>query len=370
MRQRDVLSLPILDVIGGQNKFHGFVSIENILLVFFENAAGFLRERREEPFSCSNEGNSNPSEAPAFVQLGLKPGDVSRFGCPYDDNLSSGRGEDTDPVTKTFTATVKSLLERLTHSARAKIVAKDSSTLFSILQNISLIPRAHRCLIENCAGRSHAQHSVLSCTNIIRYLNALPAVQEALSHVMLSDVPQLYRKGFTVLKSGETVERDETLFVPNNETLHSYSTLDFFPSLLDKVSVAWVTTTPNSFVSPRVFNNVHVRGDLNSADLRGMSIENLSLLKNGPLSFACSMRRKQQSIDDNHHAFIKQPFESVDPNTTSLKDCMVLLANGCRRVYIVCADLSKSGVLDARNLLVGLAIQDEDIETIISESSE
>ena len=50
---------------------------------------------------------------------------------------------------------------------------------------------------------------------------------------------------------------------------------------------------------------------------------------------------------------------------------MVLFANGCRRVYVVNGDLTgSSGVLDARNVLVGLTLQDEDIECVVSEGSQ
>jgi|TARA_Y100000746_G_scaffold144664_1_gene123723 hypothetical protein len=99
-----------------------------------------------------------------------------------------------------------------------------------------------------------------------------------------------------------------------------------------------------------------------------MNIENLSMLKSDPLSFAATMRRRHHR--DQTKADIGV-FQSVDPKNTSLKDVMVLFANGCRRVYVVNGDLTgSSGVLDARNFLVGLTLQDEDIECVVSEGSQ
>jgi hypothetical protein len=250
-------------------------------------------------------------------------------------------------------------------------VVRDSETLLSILkEKIAKIPRAHRCLVERLDGTSHAKHDVLSCTDIVKYLNENVEVQAALANVCLADVPYLFRKGFTVLKSGEKIYRDETLFVTNNDALRQQSALDFFPDIVgEKVSVCFVTTVPSSFVTPRPRDfTVHVRGDITSSDLRGMNIENLSMLKSDPLSFAATMRRRHHR--DQTKADIGV-FQSVDPKNTSLKDVMVLFANGCRRVYVVNGDLTgSSGVLDARNFLVGLTLQDEDIECVVSEGSQ
>ena len=211
---------------------------------------------------------------------------------------------------------------------------------------------------------------MLSCTDIVKYLNENVEVQAALANVCLADVPYLFRKGFTVLKSGEKIYRDEALFVTNNDALRQQSALDFFPDIVgEKVSVCFVTTVPSSFVTPRPRDfTVHVRGDITSSDLRGMNIENLSMLKSDPLSFAATMRRRHHR--DQTKADIGV-FQSVDPKNTSLKDVMVLFANGCRRVYVVNGDLTgSSGVLDARNFLVGLTLQDEDIECVVSEGSQ
>ena len=379
MKERDVLSLPILDAKKG---FVGFVSVERCLGVFLENAAIFLLGRREEPFcSCSESTfSANPRVMPPMIEeLGLQPGDVSRFGCQYDGDAPKKRSEmsvddEEDPIARTFNATVHSVLDRLTANPRSKIIAKDTETLLSILsEKIALIPRAHRCLIERLDGTSHAKHDVLSCTDIVKYLNKQVEVQEALEKVCLADVPHLYRKGFTVLKSGDKVYRDETLFVTNNDALQQQSALDFFPDIVgEKVSVCFVTTSPSSFVTPRAFR-VHVRGDLTSSDLRGMNVENLSMLKLDPLSFSATMRRRHrdQTKATRENRANKEVFQDVDPKVTSLKDCMVLLANGCRRIYVVTGDLTgSSGVLDARNFLVGLTVQDEDIECVVSEGSQ
>ena len=379
MKERDVLSLPILDAKKG---FVGFVSVERCLRVFLENAAIFLLGRREEPFcSCSESTfSANPRVMPPMIEeLGLQPGDVSRFGCQYDGDAPKKRSEmsvedEEDPIARTFNATVHSVLDRLTANPRSKIIAKDTETLLSILsEKIALIPRAHRCLIERLDGTSHAKHDVLSCTDIVKYLNEQVEVQEALEKVCLADVPHLYRKGFTVLKSGDKVYRDETLFVTNNDALQQQSALDFFPDIVgEKVSVCFVTTSPSSFVTPRAFR-VHVRGDLTSSDLRGMNVENLSMLKLDPLSFSATMRRRHrdQTKATRDNRANKEVFQDVDPKVTSLKDCMVLLTNGCRRIYVVTGDLTgSSGVLDARNFLVGLTVQDEDIECVVSEGSQ
>ena len=176
-----------------------------------------------------------------------------------------------------------------------------------------------------------------------------------------------------MLKSGDKVYRDETLFVTNNDALQQQSALDFFPDIVgEKVSVCFVTTSPSSFVTPRAFR-VHVRGDLTSSDLRGMNVENLSMLKLDPLSFSATMRRRHrdQTKATRENRANKEVFQDVDPKVTSLKDCMVLLTNGCRRIYVVTGDLTgSSGVLDARNFLVGLIVQDEDIECVVSEGSQ
>ena len=380
MKARDVLSLPILDVERKVGSFLGFVSVESCLRLFLENAAMFLVGRKEEPFSHESAG-ANPRVMPPMIEeLGLQPGDVSRFGCQYDDDAllkersGSTIGFDEDPIASTFNATVQSVLDRLTANPRSRIVVKDSETLLSILrEKMAKIPRAHRCLVERLDV-----HAVLSCTDIVKYLNEDVDVQAALANVCLADVPHFFRKGFTVLKSGERVYRDETLFVTNNEALRQNSALDFFPDIVgEKVSVCFVTTVPSSFVTPRTRDfTVHVRGDLTSSDLRGMNIENLSMLKSDPLSFSATMRRRHHREQteatgrgggvNNEHVF-----QSVDPKTTSLKDCMVLLANGCRRVYVVNGDLNgSSGVIDARNFLVGLTVQDEDVECIVSEGSQ
>ena len=91
MKERDVLSLPILDAKKG---FVGFVSVERCLGVFLENAAIFLLGRREEPFcSCSESTfSANPRVMPPMIEeLGLQPGDVSRFGCQYDGDAPKKR---------------------------------------------------------------------------------------------------------------------------------------------------------------------------------------------------------------------------------------------------------------------------------------
>jgi hypothetical protein len=378
MKEKDVLSLPILDLEKKTTKdsFHGFVSVESCLRVFLENMAVFLVGRKQEPFCVTSHESSsaNPRVMPPMIEeLGLQPGDVSRFGCQYSGDVPAKktREDEEDPIASAFHATVQSVLDRLTANPRSRIVVRDSETLLSILkEKIAKIPRAHRCLVERLDGTSHAKHDVLSCTDIVKYLNENVEVQAALANVCLADVPYLFRKGFTVLKSGEKIYRDETLFVTNNDALRHQSALDFFPDIVgEKVSVCFVTTVPSSFVTPRPRDfTVHVRGDITSSDLRGMNIENLSMLKSDPLSFAATMRRRHHR--DQTKADIGV-FQSVDPKNTSLKDVMVLFANGCRRVYVVNGDLTgSSGVLDARNFLVGLTLQDEDIECVVSEGSQ
>ena len=378
MKEKDVLSLPILDLEKKTTKdsFHGFVSVESCLRVFLENMAVFLVGRKQEPFCVSQQesAGANPRVMPPMIEeLGLQPGDVSRFGCQYSGDVPAKktREDEEDPIASAFHATVQSVLDRLTANPRSRIVVRDSETLLSILkEKIAKIPRAHRCLVERLDGTSHAKHDVLSCTDIVKYLNENVEVQAALANVCLADVPYLFRKGFTVLKSGEKIYRDETLFVTNNDALRQQSALDFFPDIVgEKVSVCFVTTVPSSFVTPRPRDfTVHVRGDITSSDLRGMNIENLSMLKSDPLSFAATMRRRHHR--DQTKADIGV-FQSVDPKNTSLKDVMVLFANGCRRVYVVNGDLTgSSGVLDARNFLVGLTLQDEDIECGVSEGSQ
>jgi len=378
MKEKDVLSLPILDLEKKTTKdsFHGFVSVESCLRVFLENMAVFLVGRKQEPFCVSQQesAGANPRVMPPMIEeLGLQPGDVSRFGCQYSGDVPAKktREDEEDPIASAFHATVQSVLDRLTANPRSRIVVRDSETLLSILkEKIAKIPRAYRCLVERLDGTSHAKHDVLSCTDIVKYLNENVEVQAALANVCLADVPYLFRKGFTVLKSGEKIYRDETLFVTNNDALRQQSALDFFPDIVgEKVSVCFVTTVPSSFVTPRPRDfTVHVRGDITSSDLRGMNIENLSMLKSDPLSFAATMRRRHHR--DQTKADIGV-FQSVDPKNTSLKDVMVLFANGCRRVYVVNGDLTgSSGVLDARNFLVGLTLQDEDIECVVSEGSQ
>ena len=378
MKEKDVLSLPILDLEKKTTKdsFHGFVSVESCLRVFLENMAVFLVGRKQEPFCVTSHESSsaNPRVMPPMIEeLGLQPGDVSRFGCQYSGDVPAKktREDEEDPIASAFHTTVQSVLDRLTANPRSRIVVRDSETLLSILkEKIAKIPRAHRCLVERLDGTSHAKHDVLSCTDIVKYLNENVEVQAALANVCLADVPYLFRKGFTVLKSGEKIYRDETLFVTNNDALRQQSALDFFPDIVgEKVSVCFVTTVPSSFVTPRPRDfTVHVRGDITSSDLRGMNIENLSMLKSDPLSFAATMRRRHHR--DQTKADIGV-FQSVDPKNTSLKDVMVLFANGCRRVYVVNGDLTgSSGVLDARNFLVGLTLQDEDIECVVSEGSQ
>ncbi|CAL6294902.1 unnamed protein product [Bathycoccus prasinos] len=382
MKEKDVLSLPILDLEKKTTKdsFHGFVSVESCLRVFLENMAVFLVGRKQEPFCVSQQesAGANPRVMPPMIEeLGLQPGDVSRFGCQYGGDVPAKktREDEEDPIASTFHATVQSVLDRLTANPRSRIVVRDSETILSILkEKIAKIPRAHRCLVERLDGTSHAKHDVLSCTDIVKYLNENVEVQAALANVCLADVPYLFRKGFTVLKSGEKIYRDETLFVTNNDALRQQSALDFFPDIVgEKVSVCFVTTVPSSFVTPRPRDfTVHVRGDITSSDLRGMNIENLSMLKSDPLSFAATMRRRhhRDQTTDIGGADVQQ-FQSVDPKATSLKDVMVLFANGCRRVYVVNGDLTgSSGVLDARNFLVGLTLQDEDIECVVSEGSQ
>ena len=378
MKEKDVLSLPILDLEKKTTKdsFHGFVSVESCLRVFLENMAVFLVGRKQEPFCVTSHESSsaNPRVMPPMIEeLGLQPGDVSRFGCQYSGDVPAKktREDEEDPIASAFHATVQSVLDRLTANPRSRIVVRDSETLLSILkEKIAKIPRAHRCLVERLDGTSHAKHDVLSCTDIVKYLNENVEVQAALANVCLADVPYLFRKGFTVLKSGEKIYRDEALFVTNNDALRQQSALDFFPDIVgEKVSVCFVTTVPSSFVTPRPRDfTVHVRGDITSSDLKGMNIENLSMLKSDPLSFAATMRRRHHR--DQTKADIGV-FQSVDPKNTSLKDVMVLFANGCRRVYVVNGDLTgSSGVLDARNFLVGLTLQDEDIECVVSEGSQ
>ena len=378
MKEKDVLSLPILDLEKKTTKdsFHGFVSVESCLRVFLENMAVFLVGRKQEPFCVAQQESvgANPRVMPPMIEeLGLQPGDVSRFGCQYSGDVPAKktREDEEDPIASAFHATVQSVLDRLTANPRSRIVVRDSETLLSILkEKIAKIPRAHRCLVERLDGTSHAKHDVLSCTDIVKYLNENVEVQAALANVCLADVPYLFRKGFTVLKSGEKIYRDEALFVTNNDALRQQSALDFFPDIVgEKVSVCFVTTVPSSFVTPRPRDfTVHVRGDITSSDLRGMNIENLSMLKSDPLSFAATMRRRHHR--DQTKADIGV-FQSVDPKNTSLKDVMVLFANGCRRVYVVNGDLTgSSGVLDARNFLVGLTLQDEDIECVVSEGSQ
>ena len=378
MKEKDVLSLPILDLEKKTTKdsFHGFVSVESCLRVFLENMAVFLVGRKQEPFCVSQQesAGANPRVMPPMIEeLGLQPGDVSRFGCQYSGDVPAKktREDEEDPIASAFHATVQSVLDRLTANPRSRIVVRDSETLLSILkEKIAKIPRAHRCLVERLDGTSHAKHDVLSCTDIVKYLNENVEVQAALANVCLADVPYLFRKGFTVLKSGEKIYRDEALFVTNNDALRQQSALDFFPDIVgEKVSVCFVTTVPSSFVTPRPRDfTVHVRGDITSSDLRGMNIENLSMLKSDPLSFAATMRRRHHR--DQTKADIGV-FQSVDPKNTSLKDVMVLFANGCRRVYVVNGDLTgSSGVLDARNFLVGLTLQYEDIECVVSEGSQ
>ena len=378
MKEKDVLSLPILDLEKKTTKdsFHGFVAVESCLRVFLENMAVFLVGRKQEPFCVTSHESSsaNPRVMPPMIEeLELQPGDVSRFGCQYSGDVPAKktREDEEDPIASAFHATVQSVLDRLTANPRSRIVVRDSETLLSILkEKIAKIPRAHRCLVERLDGTSHAKHDVLSCTDIVKYLNENVEVQAALANVCLADVPYLFRKGFTVLKSGEKIYRDETLFVTNNDALRQQSALDFFPDIVgEKVSVCFVTTVPSSFVTPRPRDfTVHVRGDITSSDLRGMNIENLSMLKSDPLSFAATMRRRHHR--DQTKADIGV-FQSVDPKNTSLKDVMVLFANGCRRVYVVNGDLTgSSGVLDARNFLVGLTLQDEDIECVVSEGSQ
>ena len=378
MKEKDVLSLPILDLEKKTTKdsFHGFVSVESCLRVFLENMAVFLVGRKQEPFCVAQQESvgANPRVMPPMIEeLGLQPGDVSRFGCQYSGDVPAKktREDEEDPIASMFHATVQSVLDRLTANPRSRIVVRDSETLLSILkEKIAKIPRAHRCLVERLDGTSHAKHDVLSCTDIVKYLNENVEVQAALANVCLADVPYLFRKGFTVLKSGEKIYRDETLFVTNNDALRQQSALDFFPDIVgEKVSVCFVTTVPSSFVTPRPRDfTVHVRGDITSSDLRGMNIENLSMLKSDPLSFAATMRRRHHR--DQTKADIGV-FQSVDPKNTSLKDVMVLFANGCRRVYVVNGDLTGSSrVLDARNFLVGLTLQDEDIECVVSEGSQ
>ena len=64
--------------------------------MFLENAAMFLLGRREEPFcSCSESTfSANPRVMPPMIEeLGLQPGDVSRFGCQYDGDAPKKRSE-------------------------------------------------------------------------------------------------------------------------------------------------------------------------------------------------------------------------------------------------------------------------------------
>jgi len=237
MKEKDVLSLPILDLEKKTTKdsFHGFVAVESCLRVFLENMAVFLVGRKQEPFCVSQQesAGANPRVMPPMIEeLGLQPGDVSRFGCQYSGDVPAKktREDEEDPIASTFHATVQSVLDRLTANPRSRIVVRDSETLLSILkEKIAKIPRAHRCLVERLDGTSHAKHDVLSCTDIVKYLNENVEVQAALANVCLADVPYLFRKGFTVLKSGEKIYRDETLFVTNNDALRQQSALDFFP---------------------------------------------------------------------------------------------------------------------------------------------
>jgi hypothetical protein len=263
MKEKDVLSLPILDLEKKTTKdsFHGFVSVESCLRVFLENMAVFLVGRKQEPFCVAQQESvgANPRVMPPMIEeLGLQPGDVSRFGCQYGGDVppKKTREDEEDPIASTFHATVQSVLDRLTANPRSRIVVRDSETLLSILkEKIAKIPRAHRCLVERLDGTSHAKHDVLSCTDVVKYLNENVEVQAALANVCLADVPYLFRKGFTVLKSGEKICRDETLFVTNNDALRQQSALDFFPDIVgEKVSVCFVTTVPSSFVTPRPFS--------------------------------------------------------------------------------------------------------------------
>ena len=216
MKEKDVLSLPILDLEKKTTKdsFHGFVSVESCLRVFLENMAVFLVGRKQEPFCVTSHESSsaNPRVMPPMIEeLGLQPGDVSRFGCQYSGDVPAKktREDEEDPIASAFHATVQSVLDRLTANPRSRIVVRDSETLLSILkEKIAKIPRAHRCLVERLDGTSHAKHDVLSCTDIVKYLNENVEVQAALANVCLADVPYLFRKGFTVLKSGEKIYRD------------------------------------------------------------------------------------------------------------------------------------------------------------------
>ena len=108
MKARDVLSLPILDVERKVGSFLGFVSVESCLRLFLENAAMFLVGRKEEPFSHEGAG-ANPRVMPPMIEeLGLQPGDVSRFGCQYDDDAlmkersGSTIGDDDDDSSLSF----------------------------------------------------------------------------------------------------------------------------------------------------------------------------------------------------------------------------------------------------------------------------
>ncbi|CAL6288450.1 unnamed protein product [Bathycoccus prasinos] len=330
MKEKDVLSLPILDLEKKTTKdsFHGFVAVESCLRVFLENMAVFLVGRKQEPFCVSQQesAGANPRVMPPMIEeLGLQPGDVSRIGCQYSGDVPAKktREDEEDPIASTFHATVQSVLDRLTANPRSRIVVRDSETLLSILkEKIAKIPRAHRCLVERLDGTSHAKHDVLSCTDIVKYLNENVEVQAALANVCLAD----------------------------------QSALDFFPDIVgEKVSVCFVTTVPSSFVTPRPRDfTVHVREPID--------VEIGS-------TFVCGDHARRHHRDQTKADI--GVFQSVDPKNTSLKDVMVLFANGYRRVYVVNGDLTgSSGVLDARNFLVGLTLQDEDIECVVSEGSQ
>ena len=98
MKEKDVLSLPILDLEKKTTKdsFHGFVSVESCLRVFLENMAVFLVGRKQEPFCVSSHESSsaNPRVMPPMIEeLGLQPGDVSRFGCQYGGDVPAKKNE-------------------------------------------------------------------------------------------------------------------------------------------------------------------------------------------------------------------------------------------------------------------------------------
>ena len=73
---------------------------------------------------------------------------------------------------------------------------------------------------------------------------------------------------------------------------------------------------PFLFVTPRAFR-VHVRGDLTSSDLRGMNVENLSMLKSGS-SFVFGNHEKTHRDQTKvglreNRANSKEVFQDVDP---------------------------------------------------------